>query len=207
MASSPSLSVDPWLGPRFEEALGYAQRVHGGQTRKGTSIPYMAHLLGVVSLVLEDGGNEDEAIAALLHDAVEDQGGTERLEDIRRRFGDRVAAIVMSCSQTLEEPAPSWKERKQRYLDHLRELTDEGKLRVSLADKLHNSRAMVANHRRLGDELFARFNAPKEDQCWYYEQLVEIFTASPLRSGMIRSLAEAVAELFPSTDTMRSTTS
>jgi len=207
MASSPSLPVDPWLGPRFEEALGYALRVHGGQTRKGTAIPYMAHLLGVAALVLEDGGDEDEAAAALLHDAVEDQGGTERLEDIRRRFGERVAEIVLSCSQTLDEPRPSWKERKQRYLDHLRELSDDGKLRVSLADKLHNSRAMVADHRRLGDELFTRFNAPKEDQCWYYEHLVEVFTASPFRSGMISSLAQAVAELFPSTGAMTSESS
>ena len=201
------MPVDPWLGPRFEEALGYALRVHGGQTRKGTSIPYMAHLLGVTALVLEDGGNEDEAVAALLHDAVEDQGGTERLGDIRRRFGERVAEIVLSCSQTLDEPRPSWKERKQRYLDHLRELSDDGKLRVSLADKLHNSRAMVADHRRLGDELFTRFNAPKEDQCWYYEHLVEVFTASPFRSGMISSLAQAVAELFPSTGAMTSESS
>lgn len=191
--------MDPWLGAPFEEALGYALRVHGGQTRKGTAIPYMAHLLGVASLVLEDGGSEDEATAGLLHDAVEDQGGAERLEDIRRRFGDRVADIVSACSETLEQPKPPWLTRKQRYLDHLRALTDEAKLRVSLADKLHNARSLLADHRVEGDELFVRFNAPKEQQRWYYGQLVEIFTASPLKSGMIDSLAAAVAELFAST--------
>lgn len=158
----------PWLGPRFEEALGYVLRVHGGQTRKGSTIPYVSHLLGVAGLVLSDGGDEDEAIAALLHDAVEDQGGADRMEDIRRRFGERVGALVAACTEIQDDPKPPWQRRKEAYLEHLRHLEDPAALRVSLADKLDNVRSMVADHRRVGDRLFARFNAPKESQPWYY---------------------------------------
>jgi (p)ppGpp synthase/HD superfamily hydrolase len=109
------------LTDRFERALVYAHVVHGGHCRKGTTIPYVSHLLAVASLVLEDGGDEDEAMAALLHDAVEDRGGAERLKDIRARFGKRVANIVQSCSDTDVDPKPPWRERKIAYLAHLRE--------------------------------------------------------------------------------------
>jgi (p)ppGpp synthase/HD superfamily hydrolase len=187
---------DPWLGPRFEEALGYVLRVHGGQTRKASTIPYVSHLLGVAGLVLSDGGDEDEAIAALLHDAVEDQGGAPRLEDIRRRFGQRVGELVAACTEIQDDPKPPWQVRKEAYLEHLRHLEDQGALRVSLADKLDNVRSMVADRRRVGDRFFDRFNAPKESQRWYYGQLVDAFSSSPLESPMAAELAEQVAILF-----------
>lgn len=193
---SVTTAPDPWLGPRFEEALRYVLRVHGGQTRRATTIPYVAHLLGVASLVLGDGGGEDEAIAALLHDAVEDQGGAERMEDIRRRFGDRVGGLVAACTEIHGEPKPPWRVRKEAYLEHLRRLEDEGALRVSLADKLDNARSMVADRRVMGDGLFDRFNAPKDSQRWYYEQLVDAFSSSPLKGPMVEELREQVAVLF-----------
>ena len=120
--------------------------------RKGTTTPYIAHLLAVTSLVLEDDGDEDDAMAALLHDAAEDQGGREQLEDIRSRFGQRVAEIVEACGDTFETPKPPWRERKQSYLQHLESAPDEV-LRISLADKLHNIRAITLDYERLGDEL------------------------------------------------------
>jgi (p)ppGpp synthase/HD superfamily hydrolase len=171
--------VNEELGVRFEHALQYAHAVHAGQTRKGTEIPYIAHLLGVASLVIEDGArtgelSEDEAIAALLHDAAEDQGGEERLADIRERYGDRVADIVAACSDTFEEPKPPWRERKQEYLDHLREETYTGILRVSLADKVNNARAILTDYREIGDELWSRFH-PEADTEWYYRSLADIF--------------------------------
>lgn len=193
MTSRP---VEPRLGPRFEEALGYAVRVHGSQTRKDTTIPYISHLLGVAGLVLSDGGDEDEAIAALLHDAVEDQGGAPRLEDIRRRFGQRVGELVAACTEIQDDPKPPWQDRKEAYLEHLRHLEDQGALRVSLADKLDNVRSMVADRRRVGDKLFDRFNAPKESQRWYYGQLADAFSSSPLDSPMVTELADQVAVLF-----------
>ncbi len=146
------------LGPRFDEALVYAADVHRDQRRKGTQTPYIAHLLHVAALVIEDGAlagelNEDEAIAALLHDAAEDQGGEERLADIRSRFGERVAEIVAACSDTFEDPKPPWRERKEAYIARLRTETDRGILRVSAADKVHNCRAIVVDYRLLGDAL------------------------------------------------------
>jgi len=144
------------LGCRFEQAVLYATHVHGGHVRKGTTIPYLAHLLAVTTLVLEDDGKEDDAIAALLHDAAEDQGGTERLNDIRLRFGQRVAEIVAACSDTLETPKPPWRERKEAYLQHLESAPDEV-LRISLADKLHNIRAITLDYERLGGPALGAF--------------------------------------------------
>lgn len=170
------------LGPRFEGATTYAAQAHAGQLRKGTETPYLAHLLGVAALVLEDGGDEDEAIAALLHDAVEDAGGSARLADIRRRFGDRVAEIVASCSDSIdgERTAENWRERKDDYLEHLESLTDTGVLRVSLADKLHNVRAILRDlesWRGKRSAFWARFNTGRKEQLWYYDQLVGVFRA------------------------------
>ena len=185
------------LGVRFEHALQYAHAVHAGQTRKGTEIPYIAHLLGVVSLVIEDGArtgqlSEDEAIAALLHDAAEDQGGEARLADIRKRFGDRVADIVAACSDTFETPKPPWRERKQAYIDHLREETDTGVLRVSLADKVNNAGAILRDYRRIGDELWSRFH-PEADSEWYYRSLAVVFAQrmpGPLSDELTRIVQE-----------------
>jgi GTP pyrophosphokinase len=160
--------MQPILTSRFEEALGLAARLHAEQKRKGTDIPYVSHLLGVASLVITHGGNEDEAIAALLHDAVEDQGGKPTLERIRQRFGDNVASIVDGCTDACVEPKPPWKERKERYLAHLRTTASPSVKLVAAADKLDNARAIIADHRICGDAIWGRFKAGKEDQKWFY---------------------------------------
>lgn len=161
-----------FLGPRFDEAVVLARTLHFGHARKGTSIVYLSHLLAVAALVLEDGGDEDEAIAALLHDAVEDQGGERRLDQIRHLFGDRVAEVVEGCSDTQGEPKPPWRERKERYLEHLRSAPRTDVLRVSLADKVHNARTILQDLRDNGDELWSRFTTESaDDQLWYYGEL------------------------------------
>ncbi len=138
------------LSERFEEALVYAARLHANQTRKGTDIPYIAHLLGVAGIVLEDGGSETEAIAALLHDAVEDQGGLKTLEDIRGIFGDAVAEIVLAVSDSYTHPKPAWRERKQAYIDSIHRASPSA-IRVSLADKVYNARSTLEDVRREGE--------------------------------------------------------
>jgi len=167
------------LTARFDQAVAYANAVHAAQKRKSTQIPYLSHLLGVSSIVLENGGNEDEAIAALLHDAAEDQGGMARLQDIRARFGPRVAEIVEACSDSLEEDpkkkAP-YHDRKARYHAHLREHRDASFYLVSAADKLHNARAMAQDERSLGPELWKRFSAGKPCVLWNLRTLEELYT-------------------------------
>ena len=184
------------LGARFQRAFTLALELHRDQVRKGpTPIPYIAHLLGVTSIVIEDGGDEDEAIAALLHDAAEDQGGKATLARIRSEFGERVAAIVEGCSDTLEEPKPPWRSRKERYLAHLEEVPREI-LRVSLADKVHNARAILADYRDVGEELWSRFRGTREESLWYYRSLVEVFTRrrpGPLADELLRTVEEIEA--------------
>lgn len=160
--------------PRFEEALVYAARLHASQVRKTSGEPYITHLMSVAALVAEYGGDEEQVIAALLHDAVEDQGGAPRLAEIRQRFGDRVAAIVADCTDTDQTPKPPWRERKQAYLDHL-SVAREDALLVSAADKVHNTRTILAHWRVMGDRVFERFNGGKEGALWYYGSLVERF--------------------------------
>jgi len=181
------------LTPRFVEALAYATQVHAGQSRKGTTVPYVSHVLGVCALVLEDGGGEDEAIAALLHDAVEDGGGPPVLEEIRRRFGDRVAEIVWACSDTDVTPKPPWKERKTRYIAHVRAAGPDAR-RVSCADKLHNARSILRDYRLLGEGLWDRFNAPPDEQLWYYRTLVEAFR-QPGSTALVDELERVVGQL------------
>jgi (p)ppGpp synthase/HD superfamily hydrolase len=180
------------LGARFEEALTYAFQAHVRQRRKGTGVPYVAHLLGVAALVLEDGGGEDEAIAALLHDAVEDQGGRDRLADIEQHFGKDVARIVAACSDTDIVPKPPWRERKESYLEHLATASPDV-VRVSLADKIYNARAILFDYRRLGEELWARFD-PASDQLWYYRSLLDVYRRVS-RSPLVDELARVVSEL------------
>jgi (p)ppGpp synthase/HD superfamily hydrolase len=163
------------LSPRFREALDWAADLHRTQVRKGTTIPYVSHLLAVASLVLEHGGDEDAAIAALLHDAAEDQGGEPTLREIRRRFGDEVAAIVEHCTDTMEAKKPKWKSRKEAYIASLREKPSPSRL-VSAADKLHNARAVLADYRRLGEALWTRFSGERET-LWYYRALADEFSA------------------------------
>jgi (p)ppGpp synthase/HD superfamily hydrolase len=182
------------LGERFRRALVLAFDLHRGQVRKGsTGIPYIGHLLGVTSIVIEDGGDEDEAIAALLHDGPEDQGGEPTLDRIRAEFGDRVADIVEGCSDTLEDPKPPWRERKEAYLAHLEEAPPEV-LRVSLADKLHNARSILSDYREVGEELWSRFNGTREESLWYYRSLSEIF-ARRCSGPLVEELETTVTEI------------
>jgi len=187
------------LGPRFDQALALARELHSDQLRKGTGIPYLSHLLGVTSLVLDDGGTEDEAIAALLHDAVEDQGGEPTLRRIRQLFGPHVADIVEACSDTDVSPKPPWRERKEAYVAHLLQPLPTGAVRVSLADKLHNARAILFDL-RAGEDVFARFSAGRDQQVWYYDALADAFTKvtdSPMIDELRRVVDELAAALLP----------
>lgn len=194
------------LGRLWEDALLYASHVHGDQVRKGGGeVPYISHLLSVAALVLEDGGSEEEAVAALLPDAVEDQGGQRRLDDIAHRFGPRVAQIVAGCSEWIQQPGqsegdkPSWCARKRAYLAHLREEeSDESILRVAIADKVHNARSIVADLRTHGAEMARRFNADASDQVWYYRGLAEAFTGrgSPKMRAELGAAVSEMQQLF-----------
>lgn len=181
------------LSPRFTEAVVLACTLHRHQARNATQIPYVAHLLGVASIALEHGANEDEAIAALLHDAVEDQGGAETAELVRQRFGDVVADIVLGCTDSHEEPKPPWEERKKRYLAHLRTAPASVRL-VSASDKLHNARAILADLRAIGDEVWDRFSSKRDKTLWYYRELVNAF-ASHGRSRLVDELDRVVTEI------------
>jgi (p)ppGpp synthase/HD superfamily hydrolase len=160
----------PKIGPRLQRAFCYAAEQHSGQTRKQTAVPYISHLMAVAGLVLEAGGDEDLAIAALLHDVVEDCGGMARLREIRKRFGTRVAKIVEGCTDAYVEPKPEWWERKKQYLRELKHADDEIRL-VSASDKLHNARTILADYRSEGEAVWQRFNGKKEGTLWYYRAL------------------------------------
>ncbi len=181
------------VSPRFREAADYAMELHAGQFRKGTQTPYIAHLFAVAAIVMEAGGTEDQAIAALLHDGPEDQGGEETLARIRERFGDAVADIVEACSDTFEVPKPPWRERKQAYIDHLQTAPPEVLL-VSLADKLHNAQSVVRDKREIGDEIFTRFRGGRDGTLWYYESLATTFCAR-YPGPLAEELREVVGEM------------
>src|SRR6478672_7667923 len=181
------------LGSRFLRAFVFAAEKHKGQTRKASSIPYIAHLMGVASLVLEAGGDEDLAIAALLHDVVEDCGGVPMLKEVRRRFGARVAKIVDGCTDAYSDPKPPWRERKERYIARLRNEDKDARL-VSAADKLNNVRSIVSDYRAIGESVWSRFKGGREGTLWYYRTLRDEFLRdSPNR--ITRDLALAVSEL------------
>ena len=181
------------LSRRFEQALLFATRKHAGQSRKGTAVPYVAHLLSVAGLVLEAGGDEDLAIAALLHDVVEDCGGAPMLKEIRRRFGKRVAHVVDGCTDTDLDPKPPWRQRKEDYIAHLRTADADTRL-VSAADKLHNVRSIVAIYREIGDRVWERFHGRRDGTLWYYRALLDEFQRKK-SSPLIRELERAVIEL------------
>lgn len=166
--------MSTYLGDRFQQALTMAAAAHRDQRRTGTDIPYVAHLLAVCAIVIEDGGDEDEAIAALLHDAVEDQGGQAMLLSVRERFGERVARIVLALTDAMDEPELSWRARKERYLAHLEHAVDD-ELRVSVADKLHNARAIAQDLSQVGDDVWRRFTGGRDGVLWYYAALVDVF--------------------------------
>ena len=176
------------LSDRFIQALEFATSAHEGQARKGSDIPYVAHLLGVTAIVLEHGGDEDQAIAALLHDAIEDQGGDSMRQQIRERFGGRVTTMVDDCTDADVQPKPPWKERKLAYVAHISEAHADSLL-VSMADKLHNSTAILRDFQRIGPTVFARFSAGPEDTLWYYRSLGDAFDERGLE-GEARALLE-----------------
>ena len=160
------------LTRRFEEALVYATRLHAEQTRKGSAIPYVSHLMAVAALTLEYGGSEDQAIAALLHDAVEDQGGAETRAEIEQRFGAAIAAIVDGCTDTDQHPKPPWRKRKQAYIEQIRTAPPSVRL-VAACDKLHNARSLAKDYRVCGEALWDRFSGGREGTLWYYRSIVE----------------------------------
>jgi (p)ppGpp synthase/HD superfamily hydrolase len=170
-----SETTSPRLGRKFQEALAYAADLHNTQTRKASEVPYVGHLLSVAGLVIEADGTETEAIAALLHDAAEDQGGEATLIEIEQRFGKTVASIVDECSDTVVTPKPPWRERKERYIADLNKVSDST-IRVSLADKLDNARAILRDFRRHGSTLWQRFNTDDpHEHLWYYSSLLEVY--------------------------------
>jgi len=182
------------LSPNFEDALIYATQAHCDQTRKKTGIPYIAHVLGVTAIALEYGANETEAIGALLHDTVEDCGGAERLRDIQKRYGDDVAKIVDGCTDTDEVPKPPWRARKEAYVAHLKDSDTSTRL-VSAADKLHNTRAILADLRRHGPEVFERFSGKKDGALWYYRALVTAFRQHGDHTDLIDELDRIVTQV------------
>ncbi|MDZ7844562.1 MAG: HD domain-containing protein [Anaerolineales bacterium] len=164
---------NPPLSETFQQALNFAAELHRGQIRKNNQIPYLSHLLGVTSLVLECGGTESEAAAALLHDAVEDQGGRETLLEIQHRFGEEIAAIVEGCTDAYTIPKPPWRARKEKYLHSLGSASPSVRL-VSLADKVHNARSLHRDLLTCGESIWSEFKGGKEGTLWYYQSLTEI---------------------------------
>jgi (p)ppGpp synthase/HD superfamily hydrolase len=182
------------LTHRFEQALVYATRLHAKQTRKGGgNVPYISHLLSVAALVLEDGGDEDEAIAALLHDAIEDQGGEATRQIILNMFGERVCEIVDGCTDADTIPKPPWQERKQQYIEKLRHASASIR-KVALADKLHNARCILSDLQKEGEATWQKFQGGKDGTLWYYHTLLAFFLESDAHSWLVKELNRIVAE-------------
>jgi (p)ppGpp synthase/HD superfamily hydrolase len=175
------------------KAFQFAAKMHAGQARKASTIPYIAHLMGVTSLVFEAGGDEDLAIAALLHDVVEDCGGAPTLNRVRALFGSRVARIVEGCTDADTLPKPPWRERKENYLGHLKHADADTRL-VSAADKLNNVRSILSDYRQIGEFIWERFNGGREGTLWYYRALLDEFLRDP-PNRITRDLDLAVREL------------
>lgn len=178
---------------KFAQTFAYAARLHGRQRRKGTNKPYIGHLMSVASIVIAYGGDEEMAIAALLHDAVEDQGGLKRLREIRKKFGKRVARIVDGCTDSYSEPKPPWLERKQNYIARIAKEDADTRLVVA-ADKLSNARDILQDVRIHGDQAFERFQGKKEGTLWYYRTLVTEFCKAGSNS-LVEELDRVVTEL------------
>lgn len=181
------------LSERFTTAIAYATELHANQVRKGSGVPYIAHLLGVASIALEYGANEDEAIAALLHDAIEDQGGEATRSEIRRRFGDTVTEIVDGCTDADTIPKPPWRQRKEAYIAHI-PTASPSVLLVSAADKLHNARSIMHDYRTMGEECWERFKGGKDGTLWYYRAVVEALRQTG-STPLIEELARVVLDL------------
>ena len=177
---------------RLVEAFALAEVLHRAQRREGSGTPYIAHLMGVASIALEHGAEEDEAIAALLHDAVEDQGGIPTLERIRAQFGEGVAAIVAACTDSTAEPRPPWRARKEAYLAKLAGAPRSVKL-VSASDKLYNARSIVLDHRTAGEAIWTRFSGGRDGVRWYYGELPIALRGGP--EALVEELARTCAQV------------
>ena len=190
------MPAEPWVySDRLLLALDAAATMHAAQTRKGTGIPYLSHLLGTCAIVLEHGGDEDEAIAALLHDAIEDVRPTEQARRAVADFGARVLAIVEGCTDSDTHPKPPWRERKERYLRHVGQ-ADASILLVAGADKLHNARTILLDLRALGDAVWSRFNAGRDESLWYYRSVVDVMRANTAhRPALVDELDRTVKEI------------
>ncbi len=183
--------------PRLAEAAAWAAEMHGSQTRKATGIPYVAHLYAVAAIAMEHGADEDQTVAALLHDVIEDTDAT--FDQVRERFGEKVARIVLACSDTDEDPKPPWRDRKERYIAHLAEMDADG-LIVTMADKLHNARSIEWDLRVHGLGMFERFTTTDpEQQLWYYGELVKAYRERqgdrPGLERLVDDLAATVAAM------------
>jgi (p)ppGpp synthase/HD superfamily hydrolase len=202
-AAMSYLVPNPVLTDRFTQAFAFVSIIHAAQARDGTSVPYLSHVLGVASLVLEHGADEDTAIAALLHDAPACQGGYAMLAQIRARFGERVASIVERCTDSLENPKPGWSTRKVQYLAQLSDThggADLAVCQVAVADKLHNARAMLRDLRNIGAAVFDRFSATQEQVGWFYGSAAQVLhrrlsgePAISLAGALLHALDEIAA--------------
>jgi (p)ppGpp synthase/HD superfamily hydrolase len=181
------------LSHRFSEALAFTAVLHAEQKRKSSGEPYLAHLLAVAAIVMDYGGNEDEAIAALLHDAVEDQGGIETLDEIRRRFGESIAQIVEGCTDTVEHVKTPWRQRKEAHVARLKNASASVRLVVA-ADKLHNARSLLREYRRHGELLWSHFRGGRDGTLWYYRVVLDVLTQAE-KTPLLEELARTVAEI------------
>lgn len=186
------------LSPRLKEALDYAIELHGGDARKHSRVPVLAHLLSVCALVQQDGGGEEEAIAALLHDSLEDKPDKTSAETISQRFDPRVLELIQLATDTPLDyaggPKPRWRDRKARYIEHIRQASPAD-LRVPVADKVDNVRAILADYHRVGESLWDRFNAGKADQLWFYQSVLAAFKEVGFRGHMLDELDRLVGQL------------
>jgi (p)ppGpp synthase/HD superfamily hydrolase len=178
---------------KFTQALSFAAKLHNGQLRKGTQIPYISHLLSVSAIVMRNGGDEEQAIAALLHDSVEDQGGINLLSDIESKFGARVAKIVKQCSDSFEKPKPPWDQRKKAYVATIAHKSDDAIL-ISMADKVDNARTILNNYHKIGEKLWERFRGGREGTLWYYRACVDAF-GNRSNSDLYHELADLVSQI------------
>ena len=186
-------SESPLTDPSVETALVFAARLHAGQTRKGTDIPYITHPVSVAHLVYENGGTRDQIIGALLHDTVEDCGGLPVLEDIRETFGEMVADIVDWCTDSCTQEKTSWRERKENHLARLTEAPNVVNL-VASSDKLHNASSVLSSYRELGEPLWNRFRGGREGSLWYYRAMTDML-AKKQATNVTARLQSVVAEL------------
>ncbi len=189
-------SKSPQISPRLYKALQFTFKLHGHDARKESNVPYLAHLLSVCALVQQDGGDEDEAIAALLHDALEDKPEETNRNEITELFGERVVTIIEVSIDTPPDyiggVKPEWRQRKEAYLSHARN-TNPSMLRVTIADKVDNARAILADYQRLGEGLWKRFNAGKEDQLWYYKSSISAYEAAGYQGPLLEELRRLVS--------------